>query len=144
MTVKLDPYLVFGGRAREAMEFYQSVLGGKLEVMTFGDMGETGPVPPPEAVMHSALVSDRGLRVMASDGAPGDELVRGNDFAVAINGEAEDEDEIRRCWEAFAAAGEVDVPFEKQMWGDWFGQVTDAYGIAWMFSLDSGEAPPAG
>lgn len=144
MTLKLDPYLILGGKTREAMEFYQSVLGGKLEVMTFGDMGETGPVPPPEAVMHAALVTDNGLRLMASDGEPGGEIVHGNDFAVALSGEAEDAAEFRRCFEAFAAAGKVDVPLEKQMWGDHFGQVTDAFGIAWMFNLGTGEEPSAG
>ena len=50
----IGPGQADAGTAREAMEFYQSVLGGKLEVMTYGDMGETGPVPPPDGVMHAA------------------------------------------------------------------------------------------
>lgn len=42
----LNPYLSFTDNAREAMEFYRSVFGGDLDVMTFGQMGgqsETGP-----------------------------------------------------------------------------------------------------
>ena len=56
MTTQLNPYLGFRGQAREAMTFYQSVLGGQLEVMTFADQGGMG-VPDSEAdqVMHSAL-----------------------------------------------------------------------------------------
>ena len=42
MATKLYPYLNFPGNAREAMEFYQSVFGGKLDVMTFGDYGMEG------------------------------------------------------------------------------------------------------
>ena len=53
MSTNLTTYLIFDTTAREAMEFYQSVLGGKLDVMTFGDMGATGPTPPPEGVMHA-------------------------------------------------------------------------------------------
>ena len=44
--VTLNPYLNFAdATAREAMEFYASVLGGELNVMTFGDMGTEGPWP---------------------------------------------------------------------------------------------------
>ena len=41
MTINLNPYINWHGQAREAMEFYQSVLGGELNVMTFADMGGT-------------------------------------------------------------------------------------------------------
>ena len=37
----LNPYLNFDGNAREAIEFYRDVFGGELNVMTFGDMGDT-------------------------------------------------------------------------------------------------------
>ena len=39
MAIRLNPYLHFSGDARAAMEFYRSVLGGQLDVMTFGDAG---------------------------------------------------------------------------------------------------------
>ena len=45
MASKLNPYLNFDGNAREAMEFYQSVLGGELLVHTFGDsMPDAGEI----------------------------------------------------------------------------------------------------
>lgn len=143
MSTYLTTYLIFDATAREAMEFYRSVLGGKLEVMTFGDMGMTGPTPPPEGVMHALLVTDDGLRVMASDGAPGEEIRNGNDFGVALSGDAADEATLRGWWDAFAGRGTVDVPLEKQMWGASFGQVTDPWGVAWMFNIESGEEPGA-
>src|SRR5829696_7993623 len=34
---RLNPYISFRGTAREAMEFYQSVFGGKLDLSTFSD-----------------------------------------------------------------------------------------------------------
>ena len=138
---QLDPYLVFGGQARAAMEHYHAVLGGRLDVMTFGDMGATGPEPPPDGVMHALLVTESGLRLMASDGPPGEEITHGNDFGIALSGEADDEAEIRGWYDAFAAAGTVDVPLEPQMWGALFGQVTDSFGVAWMFNIASGQEP---
>ena len=54
MASRLNPYLNFpDGRAREAMEFYRSVLGGELALMTFGEMGMEGPLA--EQVMHGQL-----------------------------------------------------------------------------------------
>ena len=35
MQTKLNPYLNFKSNAREAMEFYHSVFGGKLQMSTF-------------------------------------------------------------------------------------------------------------
>jgi PhnB protein len=35
--VNVDPYLFFGGNAREAMEFYKGIFGGELTVQTIGE-----------------------------------------------------------------------------------------------------------
>ena len=39
MSATLSPYLNFNGKTAEAMRFYQSVLGGDLNIQTFGDAG---------------------------------------------------------------------------------------------------------
>lgn len=142
MAKQLITYLIFDGRTREALEFYQSILGGDLQIMTFGDMGAEGPEPPPDGVMHAYLGTDDGFRLMASDGSPGEPPVQGTDFAVALTGDAEDEPVLRGYFEKFAAAGTIDVALEKQMWGDYFGQVTDQFGVAWMVNIDGGAQFP--
>ena len=47
MSVLLNPYITFGGNAREAIEFYRSVFGGEVKIMTFGDMSGV-PTQPHE------------------------------------------------------------------------------------------------
>lgn len=37
MAVRLNPYLSFRDNAREAMEFYRSVLGGELTTSTYAE-----------------------------------------------------------------------------------------------------------
>ncbi|MEQ3554814.1 VOC family protein [Pseudonocardia nematodicida] len=128
MTVRLNPYLHFDGSAREAMEFYRSVLGGDLQVMTFGDMGAEGPVPPPEGVMHAQLDTPDGFVLMGSDG--GDATTEGNGVSVSLSGD--DLPTLERWFAALSEGGVVDVAFEKQMWGDVFGQVTDRFGVRWL------------
>lgn len=134
MATQLNPYLIFNGTTRQAMELYQSVLGGKLDILTFGAMGHVPEGTPADGVMHAYLESPTGLAIMASDGAPGDPVdEHGNSFAISISGD--DAAEMRGYWEKFAAAGTIDVPLEKQMWGDEFGQITDPFKVAWMFNI---------
>ena len=136
MATRLNPYLHFSGNAREAMEFYRSVLGGELDVMTFADVGGGGGEYPDDGVMHAVLRTADGLELMASDGHDPD--AAGPDrLSLSISGD--DEATLRRWFEALAEGGQVDVPLEKQVWGDTFGQVTDRYGMRWL--VDIGAAP---
>ncbi|WP_346385374.1 VOC family protein [Nocardioides sp.] len=138
MSNQLNPYLHFDGNAREAMTFYQSVLGGELSVMTFGDMGMEGDQAT--QVMHSSLDVRPGIALMASDGAPGEELIQGNNANVSLSGD--EGDELRTWFAALSEGGEVHVPLEKQMWGDEFGQAADKFGVIWLVNIAG--APDAG
>ena len=39
MPSRLNPYLSFDGKAREAMDFYHDVFGGELTTQTFAEGG---------------------------------------------------------------------------------------------------------
>ena len=45
MTSRLNPYLSFKDNAAAAMDFYKSVFGGTLTVMTFGQVGRRAGSP---------------------------------------------------------------------------------------------------
>ena len=137
MATRLNPYLHFSGNAREAMEFYRSVLGGELDVMTFADVGGGGSEYPDDGVMHAVLRTADGLELMASDGHDPD--AAGPDrLSLSISGD--DEATLRRWFEALAEGGQVDVPLEKQVWGDVFGQVTDRFGMRWLVNIGASPA----
>jgi PhnB protein len=42
---------------------------------------------------------------------------------------------LRDRFTKLAEGGTVDVPLEKQMWGDVFGQLTDRFGIGWLVNI---------
>ena len=132
MASQLNPYLTFDGNAREAMEFYQSVLGGELKVNTFGEFGNPDPALK-DLVMHANLDTPKGYRLMASDSAPGMTLNRGNNVTVSLSGDPGEG--LEEVWDKLSDGGEVHVPFEKQMWGDTFGQCKDKFGIQWMVDV---------
>jgi PhnB protein len=127
----LNPYVSFNGDAREAMEFYQSVLGGKLELNTFGESGV--PDAPADQIMHAQLISDAGYTLMASDTPPGMPYQPGQNITISISGD--DADRLRGYFKALSAGGNVVMPLEKQMWGDEFGMFVDKFGIGWMVDI---------
>ncbi len=59
-SVNLTAYLYFTGNCREAMAFYQRIFGGKIEVMTFGEIDNNCPEAMKESVMHASLMGGRG------------------------------------------------------------------------------------
>lgn len=131
MSSRLNPYITFDGNAREALDFYQSVFGGSVDVNTFADFG--GPPEKADQIMHGQLETTTGFTLMAADPAPGQTHSAGNNFAVSLSGD--DGDELRGYWEKLAEGGTVTVPLEKQMWGDEFGMCVDPFGVSWMVNI---------
>ncbi|MGN9791146.1 VOC family protein [Streptomyces sp. OZ13] len=137
MASRLNPYISFAGNAREAMEFYKSVLGGNLRLNTYADFGgETSP-DDADKIMHATLETDRGFTLMGADTPPGMEHKPGNNFSISLSGE--DAGELRGYWEKLSADGTVNVPLEKQMWGDTFGMCVDRFGISWMVNINESQ-----
>ncbi|HEY6795352.1 MAG TPA: VOC family protein [Kineosporiaceae bacterium] len=132
MATRLNPYLNFNGDAAAAMEFYHRVFGGMLRATTFGEFGMPDS-PDAARVMHAMLETDSGFALMASDVATGMTYDPPAGFAVSLSGE--DDDELRRYWEALSEGGTVTMPLEKQAWGDEFGMCTDRFGTPWMVNI---------
>lgn len=133
MTTRLNPYVNFRGQAGEAMAFYQSVLGGDLTSTTFGELGGMGtPEEEHGHLMHSQLSASESVTLMGSDlpsTMPGDI----HNGTISLSGD--DEAQLRGWYDGLAAGGTVDVPLEQAPWGDFFGQVTDKFGVSWMVNV---------
>ncbi|MFH8802304.1 VOC family protein [Streptomyces sp. NPDC017936] len=132
MASRLNPYLHFGGDARQAMEFYRDVFGGDLKLNTYGDFGQPDS-PVADRIMHGMLETPGGFTLMGSDSPSDTEPGTGDGFSVSLSGD--DEAELRGYWEKLSAGGTVTVPLEKQMWGDVFGMCTDRFGVPWMVDI---------
>ncbi|MFJ8912647.1 VOC family protein [Amycolatopsis sp. NPDC102389] len=135
MGSRLNPYIRYNGNARQAMEFYQEVLGGKLEIGTIADFGSPGSLSA-DKVMHAQLDTSSGFTLMACDVAGQVEDVPhspGNNVAVYLGGDGE----LRGYFEQLSVGGTVTMPLEKQVWGDEAGALVDRFGISWMFNITS-------
>lgn len=131
MASRLNPYLIFAGDARPALEFYKEVFGGTLALNTYGSIGQEG-APNADKIMHGMLETPSGFTLMGAD-TPEGEHSPGNNFSVSLSGD--DESELRGYWEKLSAGGSVSVPLDKQMWGDVFGMCTDRFGTRWMVNI---------
>ena len=132
MSSILNPYISFDGTAREALEAYQSIFGGTLDLSTFGEFGnDTGGAA--DKIMHGMLTTSKGFNLMGADNPPGEKFEPGNNISVSLSGD--DADDLRGYFEKLSDGGQIMVPLEKQMWGDEFGMCKDRFGVTWMVNI---------
>ena len=138
MASVLNPYLNFDGNARQALEFYNSVFGGNLNVSTFADFGTPKDAPDAGKIMHGQLETSAGYTIMAADTPPGMEYQGMHGFGVSLSGD--DGDALRGYWEKLTATGTTTMPLQKQAWGDEFGMCTDQFGVPWLVNISQPQA----
>jgi len=131
--MQVQQYLFFDGKCEEAIEFYKSTLGAKVEMMMrFKDNPDPQPGScPPGAenkVMHAALHIGDTL-VMASDGmAGGKPEFKGFSLSVDVKNESE----AKKLFNALGQGGQVQMPLTKTFFSPCFGMVADKFGVGWM------------
>jgi PhnB protein len=133
MTTRLNPYISFRDNAREAMEFYHSVFGGKLDVNTFKQFGASHGPEDDDKIMHSMLEAPNGMVLMGADTPKDMELSATSNISISLSGEGESE--LRGYFEKLLAGGTPIVPMEKAPWGDIFGMCTDKFGVTWLVNV---------
>lgn len=134
---KLNPYLSFKTEAKQALEFYQSVLGGELTVSPFSDLPMEGVGDDEkDLVMHGQLDTPAGLTLMAADTPSSMEYVAPTSgVVVSLTGGPDDHEYIKSAYEKLSEGAKPGMPLELAPWGDYFGQLTDKFGISWMFDI---------
>lgn len=129
----IAPYINFQGRAREAMEFYHKVLGGKLELYAAGEKGEPRPADPGDRLTHARLEAD-GVLIIASDGHPKYPAKVGENMAIVLGGS--NRARLSEMFTELAEGGQVKMPLTRTPWGAEAGWLTDKFGINWNVDID--------
>lgn len=131
----VQPYLFFGGRCEEALEFYRKALGAEVQMlMRFKESPEPMPGMPDcfdDKVMHASVRIGETV-LMASDGrCEGQVNFEGFSLSITVADEAEAE----RVFGALGDGGVVVMPLEKTFWAPKFGMLADRFGVGWMVSV---------
>jgi PhnB protein len=164
MSITTTAHLNFRGDARQALEFYHSIFGGQLMIITYGQFGVPqddpnggpltfGPVaedsPDADRVAFGVVVGDNGFRVAAYDvfGATGGGIARGSTQTVRrTGGPTHDEsfflllngdtiEEINALWETLADGATVIAPLVTAQSTQPYGMLTDRFGVTWIFGV---------
>jgi len=133
MQSKLNPYLNFRDNTREAMEFYHTIFGGKLQLSTFKDYHASQDPSEDRKIMHSMLEAENGITLMAADTPNRMEYRPGTNMSISLSGD--NEAELTAYFEKLSAGGTVTMPLEKAPWGDSFGMCTDKFGVQWLVNI---------
>jgi PhnB protein len=136
-TAFVQPYLFFGGRCEEALEFYRTAIGAEVDMIM---RHKDSPEPPPPGmlaegfenkIMHTSFRVG-STTIMASDGcSQGEGNFNGFVLSITLPNEAEAD----RAFAALSEGGEVKMPLGKTFWSPKFGMLTDRFGLGWMITV---------
>lgn len=137
--MKLIPYLNFNGNCEEALNSYKEILNGKVEIVNrYDNPAMNAPEEYKNKILHARFYAE-GIEFFASDVLPGKAQETNVKSRIAMSLAVEDPDRANVIFEKFALIGKVRIPFKKQFWGDWHGNLVDRYGIAWMINCAKSE-----
>jgi len=131
--MNVQPYLYFGGKSEEAIEFYKDAIGAKVEMlMHFKDLpdDQKSMMKPgsENKVMHACIkVGDSPVFVSDGDcgGSPKFE-------GVTLTLNASDEAEAENLFGALGKGGQVQMPMAETFFATRFGMLADKFGVSWM------------
>jgi PhnB protein len=132
----MHPYLSFNGNCRQAFEFYEACLRGKIQmIMTNGESPMAAKTPPDQLdrIMHVSLAWDG--HTLAGADAPPQYYSKPQGFSIALN--VKEIPEAERIFNALSEGGAVQMPLQATFWAQRFGMFVDRFGIPWM--INSGQ-----
>ena len=133
MTTRLNPYLNFRDTAKQALEFYQSVLGGELTVSTFGEYQASDDPAEKDKIMHGQLETPSGFTLMGADTPSSMDFAPSTTHSVSLSGD--DDTELRGYWAGLSDGAQILQPLEVAPWGDAFGSLVDKFGVSWLVNI---------
>lgn len=127
---KITTFLMFSGKAEEAMNFYTSIFDQSeiISIQHYGanEAGDEG------TVLH-ATFSLNGQVFMCMDSNVKHEFTFTP--AISLYVACNTEDEIDRLYEKLSQDGNVYMPLAAYPFSERFGWVGDKYGVSWQLNL---------
>ena len=134
--MKVQPYITFGGRCEEALEFYKKSIGaevtGLLRWKESPDKNMKAPPGREEKIMNASFRIGE-TELMADDGMGNEAAAEFKGMKLAI--EVANDAEAKRVFTALGESGIVTMPLMKTFWTSSFGMLTDKFGVPWMVNV---------
>lgn len=126
----LANYLFFITSCEQALAFYTSCgIGKVVDVLRYGENGMPVHNEAMCGKIRHSQFDGAGVRFFASD----------NDDAEPVRGSAmifqlEDRQQTERIFGKLGDGGQVTTSLAMQPWEDYYGKLTDRFGVQWMFN----------
>ena len=129
--MKLYTYLNYGGNCRQAFEFYEKHLGGKIVfVTTHGEQRDPSQTPPDwkNAVLHARI--ELGDTIVMGADIPPDRFqpMRSAYLSLLLDSN----EEADRIYALLTQGGEIFMPMEETFFAHRFAMLRDRFGTSWM------------
>jgi predicted 3-demethylubiquinone-9 3-methyltransferase (glyoxalase superfamily) len=130
MSLKVRPFLMFEGKAEEAMRFYVSLFpGGEVtDIVRYGPEG-----PGSEGSVMKATFTIAGQAVMCIDSFVQHNFTFTPAFSLFVD--CSSEAELLRLLMALAEGGKTLMPLGNYGFSRQFAWVNDRYGVSWQLNL---------
>ncbi|ETT64564.1 VOC family protein [Paenibacillus sp. FSL H8-0457] len=139
MALRMNPYLVMDGNAKEAIQFYEKALDAQVVmVQTFGEMPANPDFPLPDSArdrISHALLKVGETDLMFSDTFPGQPVQSSNQVQICIM--TDQAEQAKRIYEALREGGQVVMPLQETFWSPAYGIVADKFGVNWNISTEA-------
>jgi PhnB protein len=134
MTVTTTTHLNFRGHARAALEFYRSVFGGEIALVTYRDAHSVQDPAEADQIMWGQVLGTGGFHVMAYDVPVRMPFDQGdNAFFVSVRGTSTDE--ITSYWKGLSDGGSVVQGLAPAGWSPLYGMLRDRFGVVWVLDV---------
>src|SRR5690625_4600906 len=127
--MKLNPFIILNGHAKEAIELYKQALGAEvITLFTYGDMPEQTSEEINDLVAFANLKIGKTVLMIADNGDPkSNSIYQGNQVTICIT--PEDADGAQKVFDALKQEGQIIFPLEKTSFSPAYSNVIDKFGI---------------
>ena len=143
MAITTTTHLNFRHTARAALEFYRSVFGGEVILLTYKDahnvQSEGGMATADEAdeIMWGQVMSNNGFHVMGYD-VPSAMSYDQGDKPVFVSVRGDSADEITSYWDGLNDGATVMADLGPASWGSpLYGMIKDKFGVTWVLDVQA-------
>ena len=134
MSVITTPHLNFRGEARSALEFYHSVFGGQLVVITNEDAHSVEAPVEAQQVKFGQVVGGNGFQIMAYD-VPGSQSYDQGDKSMFVSVRGNSADEITTLWGKLVEGSNVLEDLGSSFFSPAYGMLKDRFGVMWVLDV---------
>ncbi|HEY7159907.1 MAG TPA: VOC family protein [Acidobacteriota bacterium] len=133
--MKLDIYVNYPGHCKEAFQFYEQHLGGKITMMLTHQQGpgvSDLPADWQNAILHARI--EIGNSVLMGADVPNAEPMRSAYLSLSLDNDQEAE----RVYALLSEGGQVFMKMEETFFASRFAMLRDKFGTSWMLLHERG------